>query len=145
MDLFIKIFEIIGTVAFALSGAITGMKKNMDVKSAHDEWYNSESDSFAGKRGYEAAEATFKYKFKIVCMNVEEQERLVRAANEEVSFQKRTFEIAAKKYELGMISYEEYMTAQNDLKTAQSSLYSSQLELLTAYRNFVWARDSGIV
>ncbi len=31
MSLFILIFEIIGTVAFAISGAMTGLKKNMDV------------------------------------------------------------------------------------------------------------------
>ena len=31
MALFILIFEIIGTIAFAVSGAVTGLKKNMDV------------------------------------------------------------------------------------------------------------------
>ena len=31
MALFILIFEIIGTLAFAVSGAITGLKKNMDI------------------------------------------------------------------------------------------------------------------
>ena len=31
MDLFILIFELIGTVAFAASGAMTGIKKNMDI------------------------------------------------------------------------------------------------------------------
>ena len=31
MALFIMIFEIIGTLAFAVSGAITGLKKNMDI------------------------------------------------------------------------------------------------------------------
>ena len=31
MDILILIFEIIGTVAFAISGAITAMKKDMDL------------------------------------------------------------------------------------------------------------------
>lgn len=31
MALFILIFEVIGTIAFAVSGAITGLKKNMDI------------------------------------------------------------------------------------------------------------------
>lgn len=31
MALFIFIFEIIGTIAFAISGAITGLRKNMDI------------------------------------------------------------------------------------------------------------------
>lgn len=31
MTLFIFIFEIIGTIAFAISGAITGLRKNMDI------------------------------------------------------------------------------------------------------------------
>ena len=31
MDIFILIFEIIGTVSFAVSGAMTGLRKNMDI------------------------------------------------------------------------------------------------------------------
>jgi uncharacterized membrane protein YeiH len=31
MGIFIEILEIIGTVAFAVSGALTGLKKNMDI------------------------------------------------------------------------------------------------------------------
>ena len=31
MELFILILEIVGTVSFALSGAMTGLKKNMDI------------------------------------------------------------------------------------------------------------------
>ena len=31
MDTFILIFELVGTVAFAASGAMTGIKKNMDI------------------------------------------------------------------------------------------------------------------
>ena len=31
MDLFILIVELIGTMAFAASGALTGIKKNMDI------------------------------------------------------------------------------------------------------------------
>ena len=31
MEIFIMVLELIGTVAFAVSGALTGMKKNMDI------------------------------------------------------------------------------------------------------------------
>ena len=31
MEIFIMVLEIIGTIAFAVSGALTGMKKNMDI------------------------------------------------------------------------------------------------------------------
>ena len=31
MDILIFAFEIIGTVAFSVSGAMTGLKKNMDI------------------------------------------------------------------------------------------------------------------
>ena len=31
MDILIFVFEIIGTVAFSVSGAMTGLKKNMDI------------------------------------------------------------------------------------------------------------------
>ena len=44
-----------------------------------------------------------------------------------------------------MLSYEEYLTGENDLKSAQSDLYTAQLELFNAYRDYMWARDCGIV
>lgn len=31
MDMYIFIFEVIGTIAFAISGALTGMRKQMDI------------------------------------------------------------------------------------------------------------------
>ena len=116
------------------------MYQNVDVMNGE---LDSESDT--GELTYDAAQETFTYKFKIVCLTVPEQQRLVKAAEDTVAYQQRTFEIAAKKYELGMLSHEEYLTAESDLKSAESSLFSAQLELFNAYRSYVWARDYGIV
>ena len=117
---------------------------NVDVKNALvDLEYNEDSESY--EYYYQAAQDTFAASFKVVCMTVAEKDRLVDVAEETVSYQERTFEITAKKYELGMLSYEEYLTGENDLKSAQSDLYTAQLELFNAYRDYVWARDCGMV
>lgn len=119
------------------------MRKNVDVLNADAKRLASDSD--ANDISYDAARETFTYKFKLLCMTVPEKQRLVEAAEETVAFQQRTFEIAAKKYELGMLSHEEYLSAESELKSAESSLASARLELFSAYRDYVWARDYGIV
>ena len=71
--------------------------------------------------------------------------RLTEAAQETLTFQRRTFEITAKKYDLGMVSEEEYLAGKNDVLQAESDLYNTQIELFSAYNNYTWARDYGIV
>lgn len=121
----------------------TAMRRNVDVMNADakDLYSASSSTSYS----YDAAVDTFTYKFKLVCLNVPEQQRLVDAAQETLDFQKRTFEIAAKKYELGMLSHEEYLSAESEVKSAESSLFSAKLNLFTAYRNYIYAYQYGIV
>lgn len=121
----------------------TAMRRNVDVMNADvkDSYSSSSSTSYS----YDAAVDTFTYKFKLVCLNVPEQQRLVDAAQETLDFQKRTFEIAAKKYELGMLSHEEYLSAESEVKSAESSLFSAKLNLFTAYRNYIYAYQYGIV
>lgn len=118
-------------------------KQNVDVQNAKvDEEYDS---STANENAVTAAEQTFAYNFKVLCMTVAEKDRLVGVAEEALAFQERTFEITAKQYELGMISQEEYRAGESDLLTAQESVNSAQLELFTAYRNYIWARDYGLI
>ncbi len=120
-----------------------GTKQNVDVMNAKvDEDYDS---STANRYAVTAAEQTFAYNFMVLCMTVEEKDRLVGVAEEALDFQQRTFEITAKQYELGMISQEEYRAGENDLLTAQESVNTARLELFTAYRNYIWARDYGLI
>lgn len=120
-----------------------GQRRNVDVMNAQEELDNESTT--AGKHTLQAAKDTFAYNFKVLCMTVEEKDRLVGVAEEALAFQERTFEITAKQYELGMISQEEYLTGESDLLTAQESVNSAQLELFTAYRNYIWARDYGLI
>ena len=92
-----------------------------------------------------AAEDSFTYNFKVICLTVGEKWRLTEAAQETLAFQRRTFEITAKKYDLGMVSEEEYLSGKNDVLQAESDLYNTQIELFSAYNNYTWARDYGIV
>ena len=103
------------------------------------------SSSNATVYAVDAAESSFAASFKVICLTVEEQARLVDVAEEALDFAQRTYEITAKKYELGMVSYEEYLADQSDVQQAQSDLYSAQLEVFSAYRNYLWAVNYGIV
>lgn len=121
----------------------TAANRNVEVMNAEAKYYG---DSPEGSyESVKAARDSFAYQFKIVCLNVPEQQRLLKVAADGVAYQKRTFEIAEKKYEMGMLSHEEYLSAEGELQSAESSLYSVKLDLITAYRAYVWATQYGIV
>lgn len=120
-----------------------GQRRNVDVMNAQEELDNDSTTT--GKHTLQAAKDTFAYNFKVLCMTVEEKERLVGVAEESLAYQERTFSITEKQYELGMISQEEYLTGESDLLAAQESVKAAQLELFTAYRNYIWARDYGLI
>ena len=119
------------------------MGKNVDVMNARvqEDYDHSDANEYAVK----AAEDSFTYNFKVICLTVGEKWRLTKAAQETLAFQRRTFEITAKKYDLGMVSEEEYLAGKNDVLQAESDLYNTQIELFSAYKNYTWARDYGIV
>ncbi|MPN19476.1 hypothetical protein SDC9_166845 [bioreactor metagenome] len=121
----------------------TAMGRNVDVANAEIS-YNTKS-SGANKNALSGAKETFAAKFKVVCMTVPEDSRLVTAAQETVDFQQRTFDIAAKKYELGMLSHEEYLSAKSDLDSARDDLKTAQRNLFSAYRAYVNATQYGLV
>lgn len=121
----------------------TAMGRNVDVANAQIS-YNT-STSGANKNALSAAKDTFAAKFKVVCMTIPEDSRLVDTAQEAVDFQQRTFDIAAKKYELGMLSHEEYLSAKSDLSSAQDDLRTAQRNLFSAYRAYVNATQYGLV
>lgn len=121
----------------------TAANRNVEVMNAEAKY---SGDSPEGSyESVKAARDSFAYQFKIVCLNVPEQQRLLKVAADGVAYQKRTFEIAEKKYEMGMLSHEEYLSAEGELKSAESTLYSTKLDLITAYRAYVWATQYGIV
>ncbi len=119
------------------------MGRNVDVMNARvqEKYDDGEANEYAVK----AAEDSFTYNFKVICLTVGEKWRLTEAAGETLRFQRRTFEITAKKYDLGMASEEEYLAGRNDVLQAESDLYNAQIELFGAYNNYRWARDYGIV
>lgn len=117
--------------------------RNVDVMNAEAKYYGDSADG--SYESVKAAEDSFAYQFKIVCLNVPEKQRLMKVAEDAVTYQQRTFEIAAKKYEMGMLSREEYLNAEGELESAKSSLNSAKLDLFSAYRAYVWASQYGIV
>ena len=117
--------------------------RNVDVMNAEAKYNGDSADgSYESVR---AAKDTFAYKFKIACLDVPEKYRLVSVAENAVTYQQRTFEIAAKKYELGMLSYEEYLNAQSEWEGAKTALMSAKLDLFSAYRAYIWAAQYGVV
>ncbi|WP_312634694.1 TolC family protein [Oscillibacter sp.] len=121
----------------------TALGRNADVANAEIAY--DIDDSPANKHALAGAKDTFAAKFKVVCMAVPENVRLVSAAQETVDFQQRTFDIAAKKYELGMASHEEYLAAKNTLDSAQDDLNTAQRNLFSAYHAYESATKYGLV
>lgn len=119
------------------------MSRNVDVMNAREQEDSDRSELSEYTR--KAAEDSFTYNFKVVCLTAQEKWRLTEAARETLAFQRRTLEITERKFELGMASEEEYLAGKNDVLQAESDLYTAQIELFNAYNNYTWACEYGIV
>lgn len=122
----------------------TAMERNVDVQNAEEKRYQGETDHDANKKALDAAKSSFAASYKVLCLTVPEKNRLVQAAQETADYQQRTADIAQEKYNRGMISHEELRSAQDTLSGAQDDLETARLNLLTAYRSYIWATDCGI-
>ena len=119
-------------------------QRNADVLIADAKRFNG-TTAVSAEDSYRSAVDSFAGSFRTICLTVGEQNRLAQTAQDTVDYQQRTFEIADKKYQLGMLSHEEYLAAQNELENAKSALHRAQLDLFSAYRNYIWAKDYGVV
>jgi outer membrane protein TolC len=121
-------------------------EQNMNVANAEIAYDNSENGQYGINRtALQAAVNTFAASYKGICLAVPEKARLLDVAKETLTYQQHTFAIAEKQYQQGQLSKESYLQAQSALESAENSVAVAQIELVSAYNDYTWAMQHGVV
>ena len=89
----------------------------------------------------DAAEEELTLAFKQAYDAVSSKKRLLDAAQFAVQKAEADLEVSQVKYEIGTVSKLDYQQAQDTLDAANNAVRSAKLDLLTAYRTYVWAKE----
>lgn len=125
-----------------------------DFKDAgKDNSYNENKYQYvSAKHTWEAAQYTysatiqnFENSFRILYNQVKDYQQVLTAAKTALAVEQNNYAVDQLKYEQGTISKNTLLTAEDDLKAAQDKVNSAAIDLFTAYNNYRWAVDYGIL
>lgn len=94
---------------------------------------------------YQGAVQSFELKFRTLYAQVKDYAQVLTAAQTALAVEQDDYSAAQLKYQQGSISKNALLTAQDDVSTAQDKVTSAQRDLFSAYNNYRWAVDHGIL
>ncbi len=119
---------------------------------AMDDYDEGEYEYRSARRAWETAQNTyqstvqsFELGFRSLYSSVKDAKQVLDAARTALSVEKSQYRASQLKYEQGTISKNTLLSAEDDLKTAQDSVDTAVIDLFSAYNNYRWAVDYGIV
>ena len=99
----------------------------------------------AAQYTYNAAVQNFELSFRSLYDSVKDCAQILTAAQTALECERADLAAAQLKYEQGTISANALHTAEDDLYTAQDTVSSAERDLFTAYNNYRWAVDRGLL
>lgn len=99
----------------------------------------------AAQYTYNATVDNFKLSFQELYSSVPNYNQLLLAAETTLAYQQQNYEAMALKYQLGTISYNDLLDAEDTLNQAISAVNTAKSDLFTAYNNYCWAVNQGIL
>ena len=99
----------------------------------------------AAQYTYNAAVQNFELSFRSLYDSVQRYASALNAAKVSLECERSDFAAAQLKYEQGTISENALHTAEDELYTAQDTVSSAERDLFTAYNNYRWAVDYGLL
>lgn len=94
---------------------------------------------------YQGTVQSFELKFRTLYAQVKDYAQVLTAAQTALAVEQDDYSVAQLKYQQGTISKNALLTAQDDVSTAQDKVTSAQRDLFSAYNNYRWAVDHGIL
>ena len=94
---------------------------------------------------YAASVQNFEAGFRALYNQVKDANQILNAKQTALQVEKSSFAAAQLKYKQGTISKNALLKAQDDLSTAQDGVDTAALDLFTAYHNYRWAVEHGIL
>lgn len=129
-----------------------------DAKEAYDdacEEYNSSPYKYefvsaqhtwsAAQYTYDAAVQNYELNFRALYAQVKDYEQVLAAAKTSLAIKQDNFAAAQIKYEQGAISEYKLLDAKDAVAEAQDTVDSTAIDLFTAYNNYRWAVERGIL
>ena len=88
---------------------------------------------------------SFELSFRTLYAQVKDYQQVLQAAQIALAVEQDNYSVDQLKYEQGTISGNTLLTAKDDLATAQDTVNTAQRNLFSAYNNYRWAVDYGIL
>lgn len=145
--------------AKAVSYDLYAAKKTLD--DADEEYDDSGAKSYYNERDYKKVQARHKWQsaqytynatvqkyeltFRSLCDKVKDCAQILSAAKVSLECERSDLAAAQLKYEQGTISENTLHTAEDELYTAQDTVSGAERDLFTAYNNYRWAVDYGLL
>ena len=99
----------------------------------------------AAQYTYDGAVQSFELSFRSLYAQVRDYRQVLQAAQTALAVEQDNYAADQLKYEQGTISQNTLLTAQDDLAAAQDTVNTAQRNLFSAYNNYRWAVDRGIL
>lgn len=99
----------------------------------------------AAQYTYDGAVQSFELSFRTLYAQVKDYQQVLQAAQTALAVEQDNYAVDQLKYEQGTISQNTLLTAKDDLATAQDTVNTARRNLFSAYNNYRWAVDYGIL
>ena len=94
---------------------------------------------------YDAAVLNFEMGFRTLYRQVQDYRQILSAAETALALEEASYAAAQLKHSQGTISQNALLTAADELETARDAVNSAAIDLFSAYNNYRWAVDHGIL
>lgn len=129
-----------------------------DAKEAYDDAcdeYNSSTYKYefvsaqhtwnAAQHTFDATVQNYELSFRSLYAQVKDYEQVLAAARTSLAVKQDSLAAAQIKFEQGAISQFDLLDAQDTVAEAQDTVSSAEIDLFTAYNNYCWAVERGIL
>jgi len=123
-------------------------KYKNDIKghSTRDYQYAAAQHTWEGaQHQYTGTVQTFEGNFRTLYLQVKDYKQVLEAAKVQLELQKSSYASVQKRFDLGNVSQNTLLDARDEVAAAEDAVQSAQVNLFSAYNNYRWAVDHGIL
>lgn len=133
------------SLPFGRLDSISKIKYNSDVISAVANYSGDISGAGFNNPDYDPDKGSFAASFRKLYDTMENKNDLLSVEQKNLAVQQKSFDASQKQYDAGMISKLTYINAQDSLDTETSKVKAAKTALFTAYEQYQWAIEYGII
>ncbi|MEY8403906.1 TolC family protein [Oscillospiraceae bacterium 44-34] len=113
-------------------------EKNYEYVMAKHQWQ-------AAQHNYAAAVQNYEMSFRTLYLQVKDCKQVLDAAKTALAVERDNYAVAQLKQSQGKLSQNALLDAEDKVKQAQETVDGASIDLFTAYHNYRWAVDYGIL